>query len=70
MYYCCTYLEVIKMCCGLNYRAIENGTCCCDSHMHRQFLTKEEKIEILENYKKELEREIHGLQKRIQEIKE
>jgi len=35
----------------------------------RRFLTKEEKIEWLEDYKSNLERELQGVTERIQEIK-
>jgi hypothetical protein len=34
----------------------------------RQFLTKEEKIQILEEYKKWLEKEIQGLKEKIEDL--
>lgn len=34
----------------------------------RQFLTKEEKIELLEEYKKWLEKEAQGVKEKIQDI--
>jgi hypothetical protein len=42
-----------------------NTICLCG----RNFLTKEEKIEKLENYKKMLENEIKGIEETIEEIK-
>ncbi|MDY6966514.1 MAG: hypothetical protein SVM80_11215 [Halobacteriota archaeon] len=49
---------------------------CCASQMdcgcgrgQRRFLTREEKIEMLEKYKKELEKEILGVEDRIKEVK-
>jgi hypothetical protein len=51
---------------------------CCDDHgmhghhsMHcwRQFLTKEEKIEMLETYQKRLERETQGVKETIENLK-
>jgi hypothetical protein len=35
----------------------------------RSFLTKEEKLEILSDYKKSLEQETRGIEERIQELK-
>ena len=35
----------------------------------RNFLTKEEKLEILSEYKKSLEQEAKGIEERIQELK-
>ena len=46
------------------------GMCCggsCGSN--RSFLTKEEKIEMLDEYRKELEREAAGVAERIKELK-
>ena len=59
------------MCCGPTNQGIEictPQTCCCITPRHRRFLTKEEQIEMLENYKKELEKEIHGVEHKIKEI--
>jgi len=39
---------------------------CCGS---RSFLTKEEKVEMLEEYKKELGREAEGVAERIKELR-
>ena len=39
---------------------------CCSS---RSFLTKDEKIDMLEEYKKELENEAQGVAERIKELK-
>lgn len=39
---------------------------CCGG---RSFLTKEEKIEMLEEYRKELESEAKGVEERIKELK-
>ena len=41
----------------------------CYEHEGRHFLTKEEKIEWLEEYKSNLENELKGVTERIQEIK-
>jgi hypothetical protein len=60
------------MCCGPTNEGTEICTphnCCCIAPKHRYFLSKEEKIEMLENYKKELEKEIHGVEQKIKEIK-
>ncbi len=34
----------------------------------RSFLTKEEKLEILKNYKEELEKEVQGVSERIKQL--
>jgi hypothetical protein len=39
---------------------------CCGT---RSFLTKEEKVEMLEDYKKQLEMEAQGVAERIKELK-
>lgn len=44
-------------------------TCCGYMPGHRYFLTKEEEIELLEEYKKELEKEMSGVERKIQAIK-
>ena len=44
----------------------------CEGNMYggvRNFLTKEEKLEILSEYKKSLEQEAKGIEERIQELK-
>jgi hypothetical protein len=61
------------MCCGPTDKGMEictPQTCCCITPRHRRFLSKEEQIEMLEDYKKELEKEIHGVEQKIKEIKE
>jgi len=42
--------------CGSNY------------HNSRSFLTKEEKIDILKKYQKDLQKEIQGMSERIKEL--
>jgi hypothetical protein len=44
-------------------------TCCGCMPRHRYFLSKEEEIELLEEYKKELEKEISGVERKLREIK-
>jgi hypothetical protein len=44
-------------------------TCCGYTPGHRYFLSKEDEIELLEEYKKELEKEISGVERKLQEIK-
>lgn len=46
----------------------ENEHECCCGH-HRRFLTKEEEMEKLENYKRDLESEMKGVQERLEELK-
>ncbi len=36
---------------------------------HRYFLSKEEEIELLEEYKKDLEKEMSGVERKLQAIK-
>ncbi len=43
--------------------------CECNAYGMRSFLTKEEKLEILSDYKKSLEQETRGIEERIQELK-
>ncbi len=47
------------------------GGCGCgtDSRGFRNFLTKEEKIELLSEYKERLEKEAKGVEERIKELK-
>lgn len=42
---------------------------CGEMYGARSFLTKEEKLEILSEYKKNLEQEQKGIEERIQELK-
>lgn len=61
------------MCCEPTTRG--RGTCCvphtCCGCMpgRRYFLSREEEIELLEEYKKELEREMSGVERKLREIK-
>jgi len=58
------YQEKNKMCeCGCEP---QNG--CYYTPKQRCFLTKDEKIENLKTYKKELEKEIKGVEERIKEL--
>ncbi|MFQ6060524.1 MAG: hypothetical protein ACE5KV_04385 [Thermoplasmata archaeon] len=43
--------------------------CCWYTPRHRFFLTSEEEIEMLERYKKELEKEIQGVEQKIKELR-
>ncbi|HUV02294.1 MAG TPA: hypothetical protein VMW67_02430 [Desulfobacteria bacterium] len=61
------------MCCEPTNRG--RGTCCVP-HMccgytsgHRYFLSREEELELLEEYKKELEKEMSGVERKLQEMK-
>ena len=40
----------------------------CNGYGMREFLTKEEKLEILKEYKKNLENEAKGVEERIKEL--
>jgi hypothetical protein len=44
-------------------------TCCGYTPGHRYFLSKEEGIELLEEYKKELEKEMSGVERKLQKMK-
>jgi|Deesub1362A_J573_1020465.scaffolds.fasta_scaffold00190_2 hypothetical protein len=52
-----------------SYRRIESLYCGCGCSGLRRFFTPEEKIEILEDYKRQLQKEITGVEKAIKEIK-
>lgn len=41
---------------------------CCGSSGFRSFLTKEEKIEMLKEYKNNLEKEVQGIYERIKDL--
>ena len=46
-----------------------NGNDCCGmGHGMRNFLTREERLEILKSYKKELEKEAKGVGERIKQL--
>lgn len=47
----------------------EENNCCCTPH-HRMFLTKEEKIDRLNEYKEWLENEAKGVDEAITKLKE
>ncbi|KYC51768.1 MAG: hypothetical protein AMQ22_01162 [Candidatus Methanofastidiosum methylothiophilum] len=49
----------------------ESMNCSCGGSCHsgRRFLTKEERIEMLEDYKNWLEKEKQGVEERIEELK-
>jgi hypothetical protein len=46
----------------------EPQECCYYTPKHRYFLTKEEEIENLKQYKKELEKEIKGVEEKIHDM--
>jgi hypothetical protein len=50
-------------------RKIRSPYCGCGCLAIRRFLTPEEKIEMLEDYRKQLQKEITGVGKAIEEIK-
>lgn len=57
----------------LQYRITNNGgkkmeNCCTGSCGPRNFLTREEKVEILREYKESLEKETKGVAERIKEL--
>jgi hypothetical protein len=43
--------------------------CGCNLPRRRRFFSKEEEIETLEEYKKELEKEIKGIERKISELR-
>jgi hypothetical protein len=50
--------------------ASEFFSCCCTPHIFfRRFISSKEKQQRLEEYKADLEREIAGLEERIEELK-
>ena len=55
--------EVKEMGCGCSYG--ESGF---STQKARSFLTKEEKVELLKEYRNELEREAQGVSERIKEL--
>lgn len=44
------------------------GSCGCNCEAPRGFLTKEEKVEMLKEYKQSLEKEAKGVAERIKEL--
>jgi len=45
-----------------------DSMCCSDSKVNRSFLTKEEKIEMLKEYKESLDKESQGVTERIAQL--
>ena len=45
------------------------GNCCGPGFTGRRYLTKDEKLDWLNNYAKELESELQGVKERLKEIK-
>ena len=61
------------MCCEPTMKGSGSGMSCscgCNTHGNRHFLTREEVIDNLEKYKQDLEKEIQGVEQKLQEIKE
>ncbi len=59
------------MSCCHNERGIAHSTshcCCCTSGFHRNFLTKEEEKEMLEDYLEQLKKEQQGVQERLSQL--
>nr|MDO8081035.1 hypothetical protein [Candidatus Freyarchaeota archaeon] len=54
-----------------SHKAIESGYsgCGCGCLGMRRFMTSEEQAEILENYKKQLQKELTGVEEKIKQIK-
>jgi len=50
--------------CGCNY----NGVNAVGSQKSRSFLTREEKVDLLKEYKNDLEKEVKGVSERINEL--
>ena len=59
---CETKKEEFEECCA------PRNDCGC-MHQNRRFISKEEKIEMLQEYKKQLENEIRGVEEKIGELK-
>ena len=53
---------------GCGYSGGAYGYCGSSYHKNRSFLTKEEKIDILKEYQKDLEKESQGVSERIKEL--
>lgn len=52
--------------CGCNYNGVSSTNI--GFQRSRSFLTKEEKVELLKEYKNELEREVKGVSERLKEL--
>jgi hypothetical protein len=64
--------EVSRMCCEPEDAKTSSPTCCCcceTSRPTRRFVSSKEEAERLERYKEELEREIAGVNERIDDLK-
>ncbi len=55
------------MCCCHNVQSASESQCCCTG-IHRNFLTKEEEKEMLENYLEQLKKEQQGVQERLNQL--
>jgi hypothetical protein len=49
---------------------MEDQPCCCGPHLHRRFLSKQERIARLEAYKQDLERETGEVEQELQSIRQ
>jgi hypothetical protein len=57
------------MCCDPKDARRGFDSCCAPGHMVRRFRSAKEDVERLEAYRAELEKEISGVEERIQELK-
>jgi len=44
-------------------------SCCSSSRVSRSFLTKEEQIQLLQEYQQDLKKEVQGVEEKIKELK-
>jgi len=54
--------------CGCESEKESTGGCGCGSSSQRAFLTKEEKMKMLQDYKAELEKEVKGVNEKLKEL--
>ena len=54
--------------CGSESEKESTGGCGCGNNSQRAFLTKEEKIKMLQDYKAELEKEVKGVNEKLKEL--
>ena len=59
--------ENVQDCCDIPAPDEVSSCCCCGPR--RRFLTKKEKLERLETYREQLEKELVGVEERIKEVK-